>query len=133
MISTLETIKLKIGDRILVKIGSSSYRAKIIDDSDPAKLRVELRNGSVLWTGRRSVEAILEYVLVKASEWNDFCSVATERGIAFTYSEEGDGVHIHNHLDEAESILFSIQVLDGISVERQKCQPALGSEGQENS
>ena len=59
------------------------------------------------------MEAILEYVLVKRSEWDDFCTVALERGIAFTYSEEDDGIHIHDKLDAAEDILWAIQVLDG--------------------
>jgi len=112
MISTLENIRLKPGDRLSVKIGPSVCPAKVIDASDPAKLKLELANGSALWVGRRCVESILEYTLIKRSEWKDFCAVARERGMDFTYSEEDDGIHVHDHLDEAEDILWAIQVLN---------------------
>jgi len=108
MISTLENARIKSGDRLSVKIGPSVCPAKVIDASDPAKLKLELPNGSALWVGRRSVQAVIEYILVERSEWEDFCAVARERGMDFTYSEEDDGIHIHNHLDEAEDILWAI-------------------------
>lgn len=109
MISTLENVRLKSGDRIRVKVGDSLYPARVIDASDPSKLRVELQNGAILWTGRRSVESILEYILVKRSEWKDFSTVGKECGIDFTYSQEDDGIHVHDFLDEAEDILWAIQ------------------------
>jgi len=118
MISTLQNVRLREGDRVLVKVGASFYPAKVVGSGDPAKLRVELRNGSVVWVGRRSVEAIFEYVLVKRSEWEDFQSVAKEKNLEVEYTiedaSEGEGIeyHVHSHFDEAEDITWAIQVLD---------------------
>lgn len=135
MITTLEDARIKNGDRVVVQVGASLYPAKVIDSNDPAKLRIRLRNGSVLWVGRLSVESILEYVLVKQAEWNDFSAVAKERGLEVEYSiedaSEGEGIeyHVHNHLDEIENIIWAIHALDEVGAGIQTCEPAPVSEG----
>jgi hypothetical protein len=131
MISTLENVRLKDGDRVSVQIGDSFYPAKVLNASDPSKLRVELTNGSVLWVGRLAVGAVLEYVLVKESEWSDFCAVAQERGLEVEYSIEdspsGEGIeyHVHSHLEESEEILSVIHALNGAGSDIQITEPAI--------
>lgn len=131
MISTLENIRLKNGNRVLVKIGPAFYRAKVVNASDPAKLRVELQSGAVLWTGRESIEMVFEYLVVKDSEWPDFSSVAGERGLEVEYSiedaSEGEGIeyHIHSHLEEVEDILWAIQVQNEYEAGVQEPEPVL--------
>ena len=54
MISTLENIRLKEGDKVIVSIAEGA--AEVLDSSARSKIRVRLlRTGRELWIGRRAI------------------------------------------------------------------------------
>lgn len=56
MLSTLENIRLREGDRVVVSLNSGEYEGQVIDAGDPAKVKVRLMDtGSEVWVGRRAV------------------------------------------------------------------------------
>ncbi len=72
-------------------------------------------------TMQREPEVVLEYVVVDTEHWDDFRRVMRDRGFEFQYSiedaEDGVEYHIHNYLDEAEDVLWAIQVMERERVE----------------
>lgn len=55
MIDTLENVRLREGDRVVVSLGSGEYEAEVVDSNDPAKVRVKLDTGTSLWIGRKAI------------------------------------------------------------------------------
>ncbi len=54
--------------------------------------------------------------IVPACMWSDFLDVATDKDLAFCYTEEDSGVHVHGEcIDELADILWAIQVVDSLA------------------
>ena len=59
------------------------------------------------------MDMISEYIVIPAKIWSTFATVARAKGLDFVYSEEDGGeYHIYSQLDEAETILWAIEVLE---------------------
>lgn len=58
MLTTIESVRIKQGDRVTVTIGDKAYEAEVTDAGDPSKLKVRLDNNVELWIGRRAVEFV---------------------------------------------------------------------------
>ena len=55
LIGTLENVRLREGDRVVVSIGAATYEAEVVDSSDMAKIKIRLDTGSEVWIGCRCV------------------------------------------------------------------------------
>ena len=55
LIGTLENVRLREGDRVVVSIGAATYEAEVVDSSDMAKIKIRLDTGSEVWIGRRAI------------------------------------------------------------------------------
>ena len=61
---------------------------------------------------------MMEYLVLNAGQWEDVQAVLRERELEVYFSKEPDGIHVYGPediLQEIENILWSIQVLDGLS------------------
>ena len=65
----------------------------------------------------------VEYIVVTEAQWTDIKAVFQERGIDCMYSEEENGLHIYDNLDEIEGVLWAVQVLDWSALVIQEPEP----------
>lgn len=59
LIGTLENVRLREGDRVMVLLSSGIHQVEVVDSSDQSKIRVRLDTGTKLWIGRRAILDVL--------------------------------------------------------------------------